>query len=206
MTHSSSTKDHGQIQVLHAMLLCFEAVSGLKVNLDKSKMVAVGVVPNITSLACLLDCKVSSLPLKYFALLLGATFKARGIWDGVVEKVEKRLVGWKRLYLSKGGRLTLIKSTLTNLPTYFLSLFPLPAAVANRIEKLYRTFLWGGIGEETKFHLVWSKVCSPIPYGGLGVCNLRTFNKTLLEKWLWRYHLEEDLPWKEINNARYGSA
>jgi hypothetical protein len=54
------------------------------------------------------------------------------------------------MYLSKGGMVTLIKSTISNLPTYFLSLFPLPASVANRIEKLHRDFLWGGIGEEFK--------------------------------------------------------
>jgi hypothetical protein len=41
--------------------------------------------------------------------------------------------------------------------------------VANRIEKLQRDFLWGGLGEEFKYHLVsWSKVCSPISKGGLG--------------------------------------
>jgi len=40
------------------------------------------------------------------------------------------------MYLSKGGRVTLIKSTLSNLPTYFMSLFPLPTGVANHIEKL----------------------------------------------------------------------
>ena len=67
------------------------------------------------------------------------------------------------MYLSKGGRITLIKSTLSNLPTYLLSLFLIPTSVANRIEKLYCDFLWGGLGDEFKFHLVkWSKVCSPI--------------------------------------------
>jgi len=34
--------------------------------------------------------------------------------------------------LSKGGKFTLIKSSLSNLPK-FLSLFPIPVGVANRI-------------------------------------------------------------------------
>jgi hypothetical protein len=72
--------------------------------------------------------------------------------------------------LSEGGRITLIKSTLSNLRTYFLSLFPLTAGVANDIEKLPGDFLPSGIGEEFKYHLVrWSKVCFPISKGGLGV-------------------------------------
>jgi hypothetical protein len=40
------------------------------------------------------------------------------------------------MYLSKGGSVTLIKSTLSSLTMYFKSFFPLPAGVANRIEKL----------------------------------------------------------------------
>jgi len=38
------------------------------------------------------------------------------------------------MYLSKGGRLTLLKSTLTILPTYFLSLFPILVDVSNQID------------------------------------------------------------------------
>ena len=37
--------------------------------------------------------------------------------------------------LSKGGKLTLLKSTLSSLPTYFLSLFTIPQVVAARLER-----------------------------------------------------------------------
>jgi hypothetical protein len=55
----------------------------------------------------------------------------------------RRLAPWKHLYLSKGRMVALIKSTLSNMPTYLLSLFPIPVDVAKRIEKLQRDFLWG---------------------------------------------------------------
>lgn len=38
------------------------------------------------------------------------------------EKMKKRLAGCEKINLSKGDRLTLVKRTLSNLPTYFLSL------------------------------------------------------------------------------------
>jgi hypothetical protein len=47
-------------------------------------------------------------------------------------------VGWlvgKKIYLSKSGRVTIIESTISNLPMNFMSLFPLPVGVANHIEK-----------------------------------------------------------------------
>jgi hypothetical protein len=42
----------------------------------------------------------------------GNFYKAKSIWNGVIEKIDSRLASWKMMYLSKGGRVTLIKSTL----------------------------------------------------------------------------------------------
>ena len=125
--------------------------------------------------------------------------------ESILEKMERKLAGWKRLYLSKGGKATLIKSTLSNLPTYFLSLFPIPASVANRIEKLQWNFLWGGFGDERKIHLVkWAIVCAPISSGGLGIRKIRLFNIALLGKWLWRFGIKNDALWRQVIELKYG--
>ena len=87
-------------------------------------------------LVAILGCRQSSLPMTYLGLPLGAKFKDRAIWNPILEKMERRLASWKRLYLSKGGKVTLLKSTLSTLLTYDLSLFPILVDVANRIENL----------------------------------------------------------------------
>jgi len=126
--------------------------------------------------------------------------------DGVIEKVERRLVGWKRMYLSKGARLTLINSTLSNIPTYYLSLFPIPVRVANRLDKIQNDFLWGDIGDEAKFHLVnWYKLCTSLHAGGLGAHNFIQFNRALLGKWLWRYGREREALWRLVIDAKFES-
>jgi hypothetical protein len=41
------------------------------------------------------------------------------------------------------------------------------------IVKIQRDFLWGGMNDDFKFHLVeWDKVCSPIDESGLGIRNM----------------------------------
>jgi hypothetical protein len=195
-----------QIRHLGALLVCFEAAAGLKVNLFKSVLVPVGLVENVGQLAGLLGCGYGEVPLKYLGLPLGASFKLKAMWAGLEDMMVRRLAPWKRLYLSKGGRVTLIKSTLSYMPTYMLSLFPIPADVAKSIEKIQRDFLWRGMNDDFKHHLVeWDKVCTPIDEGGLGIRNIRRFNQALLGKWLWRFAHEEGAWWRSVLVAKYGS-
>ena len=125
---------------------------------------------NIHILANILRCKVGSLPMKYLGMPLGTSYKTTFIWNPILERMEKKLSGWKRIYLSKGGRLTSLKSTLSRLLTYYLSLYTIPKAVAARLERIQRNFLWGSSKECFKYPLVaWEKVCLPLELGGLGI-------------------------------------
>ena len=114
--------DSHHLVALWGILARFEVVSGLKINLLKSELVPIGIVPKLEELVEILGCRQSSLPLKYLGLPLGVTHKDETTWNPVLEKMKQRQAGWKRLYLSKGGKVTPIKSTLSSLPTYFLSL------------------------------------------------------------------------------------
>jgi hypothetical protein len=157
-----------QLLYIRMVLTCFEVVTGLKVNMTKSEMVPIGEVNGLNALADLLYCRIGSLSSQYLGMPLGASYKVSAIWNPIIEKIERRLAGWQKIYLSKGGRLTLLKSTLSSLPTYYLSLFPIPVSVAKRIECIQWNFFWGDMGEDHKFHLMaWDKVCSPIHQGGL---------------------------------------
>ena len=119
----------------------------------------------------------------YLGMPLGILYKTTSIWNLILERMEKKLAGWKRLYLSKGGRLTLLKSILSSLLTYYLSLFTIPKAVMTRLERIQRNFLWGSSVKCFKYLLVaWEKVCLPRELGGLGIQNLTSFNQALLGK------------------------
>ena len=92
-----------------------------------------------------------------------------------MEKVGRRL---EKLCLSKGGGVTLIKSTLSSIPTYFMSLFTMLIHVANKLEKLQRNFLWTGTGDTKNFYLVdWRVVCSPLKEVGLSIRKLSSPTK-----------------------------
>lgn len=130
-----------QLGILRCILCGFEVVSELKINLGKSELFQVGSVPNSEDLAWILRCKIGVLPSCYLGMPLGASYKAKGVWNPVIDRISSRLSSWKSYFLSKGGKLTLLKSTLASIPNYYLSLFTIPGSVAGVIEARFRNFL-----------------------------------------------------------------
>jgi hypothetical protein len=120
------SRDHGQVEVFHllfagdtlvfcgadasqisymgALLVCFEVVSGLKVNLTKSSLIPVGSLDDVDQLASSLGCGTADLPLKYLGLPLGASFKLKSIWRDLEDLMARRWpLGNRRISLRGEG-------------------------------------------------------------------------------------------------------
>ena len=194
-----------QIAYLSWLLMWFEAISGLRINLDKNEILPVGRVENLELLAHEVGCKVGRVPTSYSGIPLGANHKSVAIWDGVEERFRKRLAERKRQFISKGERMTLIRSTLSSMLIYLMSLLRIPRVVSLRLEKIQRDFLWGGGALERKSHLVnWDTVCLDKSKGGLGVRRLSILNRALLCKWNWRFANERDTLWRRVISRKFG--
>ncbi|RVX20326.1 hypothetical protein CK203_004874 [Vitis vinifera] len=87
---------------------------------QESEIFPVGRVDNVEELAFESGCKVGALPSYYLGLPLRAAHNSVASWDRVEERFWKRLVMWKRQFISKGGRITLIRGTLSTIPIYYI--------------------------------------------------------------------------------------
>jgi hypothetical protein len=187
-------------------LRCFELVSGLKINFHKSCIVKVGKksVEDV-SWSCAFRCSLAFLPITYLGLPLGGNPRREDFWNPVIQKVKERLASWKRGYMSKGGRLVLIKSVLSSMPSYFMSVFGIPVGVAKKIEKMQRDFFWNDGVAKRKVHAVeWDTICKSKKLGGLGIGKMRDKGVSMLVKWLWRFGKEHNSLWKKVICVKYG--
>ena len=109
--------------------------------MGKSTFLGMGVDDEIVaSIAYSLGCEVGLWSTKYLGMPLGGNPCCGDFWELVINKVAKRLDGWKMTFLSKGGRLTLIEAVLSAISTCYLSLFRMPSEIIKEVEKIMRIF------------------------------------------------------------------
>jgi hypothetical protein len=169
---------------LKLVLISFELMSGLKINLPKSEVVVVGTTTlEQERVARHLNCRLGKFPIKYLGLPLSNKTLRASDWDFLTTKVAKRVDPWQGTFLASAGRLELKNSCLSSIPLFSMSLFMLFDSTHAVFDKVRSRFFWEGVGNKPKYHLVeGATVCRPKAFGGLGILNTRHMNIALMPK------------------------
>ncbi|XP_026398308.1 uncharacterized protein LOC113294103 [Papaver somniferum] len=163
-----------ELHNLFSALKCFEYIGGLKVNTSKTRLIAIGDVPELSVWASEFGCATDNLPFLYLGISLGAKETSKHIWDPIIEKFDVRLSTWRNISLSKGE------------------------------QKMRNFLWDHGAHSKVSHLINWNLVCVVKEKGGLGVCNLRLMNLAMLAKWCWRFGKEKNRLWYKIIRDKYG--
>ena len=120
----------------------FALMSGLSLNYSKSCFISWHSSDHewARTIPRGVGCLHSTCPFNYLDFPLRDHMNKCSAWKPVVEKIQNRLASWKAKILSKAGKLTRIKSVLNSLPIFYMSMFKMPKAIAQKIVKLQRNF------------------------------------------------------------------
>ena len=109
-----------EVEVVKNILNAFASVSGLITNTNKSAVYPVQCEGlDLQHIMEPFQCPIKSFPCTYLGLPLHVKNIRRVDIQPFIDKVGKRLQTWKGRLLNRAGRLRMINSVLTTIPTYF---------------------------------------------------------------------------------------
>ncbi|GJT05680.1 RNA-directed DNA polymerase, eukaryota, reverse transcriptase zinc-binding domain protein [Tanacetum coccineum] len=191
---------------LISMLRCFFLISGLKINVHKSNVLGVGVTDEeVSHMANIIGCGVAKFPLKYLGVLVWCNMARCTNWNAIIQKFSYTLSSWKARLLSVGGRLSLIKSVLGNLPTFYMSIYMMPVSIRKKLESLRNNFFIGADLDDKKMTWVkWNRCLASKKESGLGIGSIFGLNIGLLFKWIWKFLNNNSDLWPRVIQCIYG--
>ncbi|GJX40072.1 RNA-directed DNA polymerase, eukaryota, reverse transcriptase zinc-binding domain protein [Tanacetum coccineum] len=135
--------DIESLKVVKKSLDDFSGVSGLFTNLIKSTILFGSISEKVKEdMLQILLFKCGKLPMKYLGVPLLAKILGVKECHSLIENVENRINCWRNKFLSYAGRIQLIASVLSTMQQYWASVYILPLSVINKLEKLFKRFLW----------------------------------------------------------------
>nr|GEV36937.1 RNA-directed DNA polymerase, eukaryota [Tanacetum cinerariifolium] len=132
------------IDTITRVLEVFHRASGLRINLNKSKLMGISVdISKVEHTAAKIRCLILKTPFTYLGSRVGGLMLRIQSWNDIIESMVSRLSRWKLKTLSIGGRLTLLKSVLGAIPIYHMSIFKVPMKVWRFISQ--NSSLWASV-------------------------------------------------------------
>eukprot|EP00253_Pinus_taeda_P030228 PITA_30228 len=143
-------------------------------------------------------------PFKYLGFWLKPVAYKKEDWHWLIAKIEARINHWSFRWLSRAGRLTLLKSVLLAIPVYWAALTWVPKGVLEKIRKICSRFLWAGMAKDSSVlpWVAWDKIARPKDWGGWGIKRLPEFSLSLAAKSGWRLISRENL-WTKVVRRKY---
>jgi hypothetical protein len=140
-----------------------------------------------------------ALPFTYLGLPVGTTRPTIQDLSPLVDRIERQLNATAR-FLPYGGRLLLVNSVLSSLPTHYMCSLKIHKTVIKIFDRSRRHCLWakkedGSYGQSLA---AWELVCRPKNRGGMGIINLELQNEDLLLKQLHKFYSRADVPWVHL--------
>jgi len=163
-------------------------------------MVPINVLESrIMHLANTFGCSVGSMPFTYLGLPLGTTKPFLQEFSPMLTRIENRLSVVSK-FLSYHGRLTLVNSVMTALPTFYMCTLQLPPQIIKQIDSYRKKCLWSGgeINRKGNCLAAWESACRSKKEGGLGIIDLKTQNTALLLKYMDNFYSHADFPWVHL--------
>ena len=143
-------------------------------------------------------------PINYLGISLHYKKLGREDLQPLVDKILKRMYGWRGKLLSHAGRIVLIKTCLASIPIYLMSFFKFPKWALKLINTHMANFLWNDYEGHGRIHLAnWQLVSMKKEAGGLGIPDLRDLNLALLGSWVKRFIRDEGKLWHSVIRKKY---
>uniref|UniRef100_A0A2N9G6T6 CCHC-type domain-containing protein n=1 Tax=Fagus sylvatica TaxID=28930 RepID=A0A2N9G6T6_FAGSY len=194
------------VSTVQSCIQKYQDWSGQKVNIKKSTVMFNQKVPRGLQrrLCQATGLKSSPFQSKYLGLPLSHDKSRSNTLEYVVEKVQQKVLGWKRSLLSQASRSCLIKSVASATPIYTMSSLSFPKKTCARIDVALRDFWWGKKEDKGVIYLkAWDTICVPKSAGGLGIRRFSDMNAALLAKLGWSVATKEDKAWVKYVSAKY---
>ncbi|CAM8990804.1 unnamed protein product [Rhodiola kirilowii] len=192
---------------LKRILSQFEAVSGQRVNYEKSEICFSRNTPgNVRAGVCSVFGVVQvSSHSRYLGLPLMVGQRKTETCRSIVEKIWKRVNDWKSKLLSAAGREVLVKAVIQAMPVYMMSVYLFPKSVISEMARLIQQFWWNKKGSKGISWLSQDMLQTKKYEGGLGFKNLSVFNEAILMKVAWRMVKHPHLLISQVLLAKYCS-
>lgn len=106
------------------ILSCFEMMSGMRINYSKSELVPMNLEDHVVAnISDIFGCLVGAFPIRCLGVSLHYQKLKREDLQPLVDKILKKIAGWRGKLLSNAGRIVLIKTCLASVHVYLMSFF-----------------------------------------------------------------------------------